>query len=137
MNLSPNKEIVIRFNKEVIEQGNVDSLYEILDEEFINHTPPPNMRNDREGILFNLIHVLRPAFSELRVEIYDQLEEGNKVTTRKSIFGVHTGEIMGVSPTLKKIKIDVIDIVHLRNNKYLEHWGINTLSNVLAELKKG
>jgi len=30
----------------------------------------------------------------------------------------------------------VIDIVRLKNGKYIEHWGINTLQTVLSELKK-
>ena len=43
---------------------------------------------------------------------------------------------MGIAPTGKQIKIDVIDIVRLKDGKYMEHWGINTLQTVIAELKK-
>lgn len=42
---------------------------------------------------------------------------------------------MGIEPTGKQIKIDVIDIVRLKDGKYFEHWGINTLQSVIAELK--
>jgi len=30
----------------------------------------------------------------------------------------------------------VIDIVRLQDGKYIEHWGLNTLQNVIAELQK-
>jgi predicted ester cyclase len=79
---------------------------------------------------------LRPAFPDLKVVIYDQIAEGDKVTTRKAILGTHLGTIMGVAPTERKVKIDVIDIVRVKDGKYLEHWGINNLYKVVEELKK-
>jgi hypothetical protein len=37
-NLEKNKEVVIRFNKEVIEQGNLDTFRQLMDNNFINRT---------------------------------------------------------------------------------------------------
>jgi predicted ester cyclase len=133
--LERNKEVVRRFNKEVIEQGNVDSFHDLMDNEFINRTAPP-ASNDANGMLYTFNNILRPAFSDLRVEIYDQIAEGDKVTTRKAIVGTHTGELMGIPPTFRKVEINVIDIVRLRNGKYFEHWGLNTLQNIISDLKK-
>ncbi len=133
-NLNSNKAIVIRFNKEVIEQGILTTFNKIMHSDFINRTAPPNA-NGADGMWHTFNTILRPAFPDLVVEIYDQLAEGDKVTTRKAIVGTHTGSLMGIPPTGKKIKIDVIDIVRLRDGKYFEHWGLNTLQTVLAELK--
>lgn len=133
--LEENKRAVKRFNKEVIEQCNYDSFLELMDTEFINRTAPPNA-NDSKGMWNTFFNILKPAFPDLKLEIYDQIAEGDKVTTRKAIIGTHKGVLMGVEPTLKQIKIDVIDIVRLKNGKYIEHWGINTLQTVLTELKK-
>lgn len=132
--MDKNKEVVIRFNKEVIEQGRLDTFNELMDNDFINRTAPPTM-NGSDGMWNTFNNILRPAFPDLVVEIYDQIAEEDKVTTRKAIIGTHTGSLMGILPTSKKIKIDVIDIVRLRNGKYLEHWGVNTLQTVLSELK--
>jgi predicted ester cyclase len=82
------------------------------------------------SIIFSDLHLV------LTVEIHDQIAEGDKVTTRKTITGTHTGPLMGIAPTNKLIRIEVIDIVKLRNGKYLEHWGLNTLQTVVADLKK-
>jgi len=132
-----NKEVVIRFNKEILEQGNEAAFHDLVSPEFINHTSAPNVSAGPDGILYTVKNILHAAFSDLHIEIYEQLEDGNKVTSRKSIFGTHTGELWGIQPTFKKIKIDVIDIVHVQNGKYIEHWGINTLSQVINELKNG
>ena len=133
--LENNKEIVRRFNKEVIEQGNLDSFRQLMDNDFINRTAP-TAANGADGMWNTFFNILRPAFPDLKVEIYEQIAEGDKVVTRKAITGTHKGKLFDISPTGKKIKIDVIDIVRVKDGKYIEHWGINTLQTVLSELKK-
>jgi predicted ester cyclase len=81
--------------------------------------------------------VLRPALSDLRVEIHDQVAEGAKVTSRKTIRGRHTGTLLGVAATDRDVAIDVIDIVRVEDGRYAEHWGVNTLAAVLAGLRQG
>ena len=44
-------------------------------------------------------NVLRPAFPDLAVVIYEQVAEGDLVTTRKAITGTHTGPLLGIPPT--------------------------------------
>lgn len=133
--LENNKETVRLFNKKVIEECDLDTFNTIMDKEFINRTAPDHS-NALEGMWHTFNTILKPAFSDLTVEIYDQIAEGDKVTTRKAITGTHTGVLMGIQPTNKKIKIDVIDIVRLHNGKYVEHWGLNTLQSVIAELQQ-
>jgi predicted ester cyclase len=132
--LEQNKAVVRRFNKEVIEECNLETFNEIMDKEFINRTAPL-ASNGADGMWHTFKNIMKPAFPDLAVEIYDQIAEADKVTTRKAIFGTHKGVLMDIPPTGKKIKIDVIDIVRLSNGKYIEHWGLNTLQAVIAELK--
>jgi predicted ester cyclase len=134
-NLEKNKEVVIRFNKEVIEQGNLDTFKQLIDNDFINRTAPITA-NGAEGMWNTFSNILRPAFPDLTVEIYEQIAEDDKVVTRKAIIGTHKGKLFDILPTGQRIKIDVIDIVRVKDGKYIEHWGINTLQTVLSELKK-
>ncbi|WP_342647450.1 ester cyclase [Mucilaginibacter sp. CSA2-8R] len=131
-----NKAVVRRFNEEVIEEGNIDSFNTLMDEHFINHSAPTGADNGPAGMINTFNNILRPAMPDLKVTIYQQVAEGDLVTTRKTISGTQTGELMGIAPSGKKISIDVIDIVRIKNGKYVEHWGINTLPVILAELKK-
>jgi predicted ester cyclase len=130
-----NKRVVIRFNKEVLEQGDRKSFDEIMHKDFINRTAPSNA-SDSTGLWNTLTTVLHAGFSDLKVDILDQVAEGDKVTSRKTITGTHSGTLMGVTPTNKRVVIDVIDIVHVKDGKYFEHWGINTLPVVINELRK-
>jgi predicted ester cyclase len=129
-----NKAIVLRFNKEVIEQGSLESFNELVAGDVINHAAPEGTPNGRESMRHFLLHVLRPGFSDLKVEILDQIAEGDRVTTRKVIYGTHTGEFMGLPPSHKKVVIHVIDIIRLHGDKYAEHWGMSNLSDIAREI---
>jgi predicted ester cyclase len=129
-----NKQVVIRFNKEILEQGSLETLKQIMHDEFINRSAPETA-NKKEDVFNNITKVLHKAFPDMKVEIYDQIAEDDKVTTRKAILATHLGEIQGIPATGKKVRIEVIDIVRVRDGKYYEHWGVNTLASVIADLK--
>ncbi|WP_294771479.1 ester cyclase [uncultured Rhodoferax sp.] len=137
MNTNAHTTVVRRFNKEVIEEGQRSSFEALMDADFINHSAPPGAPNGPESMWNTFQNVLRPALSQLQVQIHEQLCDGEKVTTRKSITGQHTGVLFGIAPTGRSISIDVIDIVHVRDGRYVEHWGLNTLPSVLAQLRGG
>jgi predicted ester cyclase len=97
--LNRNKAVVLRFNREVIERGDVTVFQELMAEDFVNRTAPPGMSRGSDGMLATFNTVLRPAFPDLRVEVHDQIAEGDKVTTRKTIRGTHRGPLLGIAPT--------------------------------------
>jgi predicted ester cyclase len=134
--LEKNKAVVKRFNKEVIEEGNAESWKELMDDAFINRTAPPGADNGPQGMLNTFNNILRPAFPDLKVTLFEQVAEDDLVTTRKAITGTHTGAFFGIPPTGRKITINVIDIVRVRDGKYWEHWGINTLPALRTLLSK-
>jgi predicted ester cyclase len=133
--LERNKAAVIRFNKEIIEKGDETAFQELIAHDFVNRTAAPGTPSGAEGMRSTFNRLLRPAFPDLRVEIHDQIAEGDKVTTRKTIHGTHRGEFMGIAPTGRPVAIEVIDIVRLRDGQYVEHWGVNTLPTVVAQLR--
>ncbi len=133
--LAANKAVVQRFNREVFERGDEAAFRELVAPDFVNRTAPPGTPPGPEGFLQMINQVLRPAFADLRVEIHDQLAEGDKVSTRKTLRGIHRGPIFGIPPTGRAVAIEVIDIVRVCDGRYVEHWGINTLSAVLAQLR--
>jgi predicted ester cyclase len=129
--LEMNKAIVRRFNKEVIEDGKVEVFHELVSPDVINRTAPAGTLNNGEAMLFLIMNVLRPAIPDLTVEIHDQIAEGDLVVTRKSLQGTHTKEFMTIKPSGKKVTIPIIDIIRLRDGKYIEHWGIRDMQQVI------
>ncbi len=131
-----NKEVVRRFNIEVIQNGSEADFRALMAPDFVNHAAPQGMPNGPDSMWNTFQNILRPALSNLTVTIHDQIAEADRVTTRKTISGVHTGTLMGVPATGRDVAISVIDIVRVEDGRYAEHWGLNTLSNVLAALAK-
>ena len=129
-----NKQIVIRFNKEYIERGNSKSFEELVAKDVVNHSAPPGTSKGADGMIHFLQEVLRTGFPDLTVEILDQVAEGDLVTTRKVIYATHSGDFMGIPPTGKKVIINVIDMIRLRQGKYVEHWGMSNIPEVRAQL---
>lgn len=131
-----NKEVVRRFNTEVIEQGDATAFESLMAAGFVNHSAPSGAPDGPQSMWNTFQNILRPALSNLTVTIHDQIAEGDRVTTRKTISGVHSGTLLGIPATGKQIAIQVIDIVRVEDGKYAEHWGLNTFTEVLAALTK-
>lgn len=132
--IEANKKIVRDFNLEVIQNGKFEFFQQIMHPEFVNHSAPENAQG-AANMWDTFSKILRPAFPDLVVTIHEQISERELVTTRKTIEGTHLGNLFGISPTGKRIKINVIDIVRIKEGKYFEHWGINDFAQVINELK--
>lgn len=118
-----NKSVVSRFNKEFIEQGDVRVFEELVAADFVNRSAATlNIPAGREGIKDYIMDVLRKALTDIKVEIFDQIAEGNTVVTRKAISGIQVGEFLGSPATNERIVMHAIDIVTLRDGQYVEHW---------------
>ena len=78
--------------------------------------------------------MLKPAFPDLKVVIHELVAEGDKVTTRKSFHATHKGEFFGVPASNKNVTMEVIDIIRLRDGKYVEHWGILDMQGLMGQI---
>lgn len=137
MSLDQEKAVVRRFNEQVIAGGDRAAFETLIAPDFVNRSAPPGFPDGPEGMWNTFENVLRPALTGLSVTIHDQVGEGDRVTTRKTISGRHTGSLLGVEATNRTIAIEVIDIVRVEDGRYAEHWGINNLPSVIAGLKQG
>jgi predicted ester cyclase len=129
-----NKLVVQTFNKEVIEEGNLAKLQLLIDDQFVNHHASPIIDSGPSGMLYTINRIVRPALTDFRLHILEQIEEGDLIATRKVVTGTHTGQIMGIKPTGKSVAIEVLEIVRIRDGKYAEYWGLNNLMEVLTHL---
>lgn len=131
-----NKEIVYRFNKEFIEQGRVETFHELVSPDFVHHTMPEGMAKGPKGFLRLFTEYLRPGFPELKVKIYDQIAEGDKVVTYKAFFARQRGSLLGLEPSMGWIKTEVVEISRLRDGRIVEQWNVMDLHAVLAKVRE-
>ena len=134
MSVAQNKALVQRYNKEVIESGNMNLLKQILTTDFTNHSALQGMSSGIDGMIYFFTGILHAAFSDIKVDIQDMIAEGDKVTTRKVITGTHQGALMGIPATGRQVAIKVIDILTVENGRIKEHWGENNFGSVIQGL---
>ena len=133
MSIEANKAIVLRFNREFLEQNNTEVLKEIVHTDFTNHTAPGTFPKNAEGLV-GFIGMLHSGFSDITIEIHEMIGENDIVCTRKTIHAKHTGEIMGHAPTGKQVAMNVMDMVRIKDEQYIDHWGRNDVMQVIASL---
>ncbi|HWI45710.1 MAG TPA: ester cyclase [Rubrobacter sp.] len=97
MSADENKALVRRFVDEVQSRGNIDALDEICSPEFVNHSAPPGVPSNCEGVK-QLTAMFRQAFPDSYFTVEDMMAEGDKVATRRTFHGSHQGEFMGIPP---------------------------------------
>ena len=116
-----NKAVVRRFIEEVQNAKNMDVFDELNAEDFVNLSAPPGLPSDREGGKMFLGGFLS-AFPDSQVTIDDMIAEGDRVATKKTFRGTHTGEFMGIAPTGNRVTLQYVDILRLRGGRIIEHW---------------
>ena len=122
-----------RFNKEVIEQGNVDLIDDLVAEDFIEHLPLPGQAQGPEG-LRDLIVMFRSAFPDIRIEWLVEAAEGDVVAGVSRVTATHQGEFMGIPPTGKQVSVLASDIARFRDGKFVERWGFFDQATMMEQL---
>ena len=128
-----NKALVRRFVDEVQSAGNIDLIDEICSSEFVNHSIPPGIPPDCEGIKI-LTAMFRGAFPDSYFTVEDMVAEGDKVVTRKTFHGTHEGEFMGIPPSGRSVSMGLIDIVRISEGRVVEHWSEGDSLGMMQQL---
>ena len=127
------KAVVRRNTEEVQSKGNFDLFEEVFADDFVDHTPQPNMIPDKAGVR-GLYRSLRAAFPDFRAEIHWQAADGELVTTYKTYHGTHQGTFLGVAPTGRKIHFESVDAMRVHNGRITDHWGVGNLLSLMQQL---
>src|SRR5262245_12585482 len=116
------KGIARRMIDEVLNANNLAVLDEILAADYVDHTVPPGLPPNREGIRL-LLQGLLAAFPDLHYEIEAELAAGDRIVQRLTGRGTQTGPLQGIPPTGKAATWSEIHIGRVVNGKIVEHWG--------------
>jgi predicted ester cyclase len=133
MSPDDNKRLVARFYEE-IDRGNIDAMDNLVDENYIDHNPPPfpGLPPGREGLkqAFRIFSKATPG----RHEIEDQIAEGDKVVTRMTSYGKHEGDLPGAPRTGNDLQMTSITIHRIANGKLVEKWAEKDVLGYLKQI---
>jgi steroid delta-isomerase-like uncharacterized protein len=123
MALDANKALVRRFVDEAQSRGNLAAIDEYLAPGFVDHSALPGFPDTRDGVRA-LFGALRQAFPDLQAEIHEQIAQGDRVVTRKTLRGTHQGDLFGVPASGRRVAFDVIDILRVDGGRITDHWNV-------------
>ena len=112
MSTEENKAIVRRWIEEGWNKRNVA----VADECYA-----PDLARD----LKEFVKQVFAAFPDFHVTIEDQIAQGDKVVTRYSTRGTHTGTWMGIAPTGVEMQDTGINISRISGGKVVESWQVD------------
>jgi steroid delta-isomerase-like uncharacterized protein len=128
-----NKAGFRRVYEEGLNEGNLAVADELIAPDFIDHEAHPGTSSGPES-LRQLITMLRTAFPDLRFEIEDLIAEGDTVAGRLTMNGTHTGPLMGMPPTGRKVRQAHMHFVRFLDGKAIEHWGVRDDMGMMRQM---
>ena len=126
-------DLIQRFYDEVLSQGNVGKVDDLVTDDVIDHEPFPGQPDGIDGVR-QFVGMMSTAFSDLKATIGPSLESGDLASAQVTITGRHTGEFMGVPASDKEFEIEAIDIIRVEDGKCAEHWGVTDNMALMQQL---
>jgi predicted ester cyclase len=139
MSTDEHKRVVSEFVRRCQDQHDLHFADEVFHPQFVNHYRPegrvmPSGERPASGFQVFYGQLLR-AFPDARMEINDQIAEGDLVSTRKTLRGTHRGELWGLAPTGNNVELEFIDIFRVADGMLIEHWTSMDLAALKSQMQ--
>jgi steroid delta-isomerase-like uncharacterized protein len=121
MSVDDNKEVIRAYVETIFNHKQVDRADELVASDYVDHAALPGQAPGLEGAKKKWAMYLA-GIPDLRVTIEELVAEGDKVGVRRSYAGTHRGELLGVPPTGKQVRVGGISIFRLAGGKIAEQW---------------
>ena len=122
-----------RFNEEVINQKKLDVIDELVSDDMVDHIPMPGQGPGREGVK-QAIAGFFEAFSDLRIEVVEEVTSGELVAQVVRFTGTHDGPLMGMPATGRSVSFLGADFGRVRDGRFVEHWGFVDQGGLMQQL---
>ena len=117
-----NKTIVRRFYEEVMGQGNVNLLDEIMTPDFADHGETLFGSLQGRDMLKQGITTSRMVLGDLHVQLHDFIADGEMVGVRGTMRCTQQGEFLGVAPSGNELTWNGLALFRVVDGKIMERW---------------
>jgi predicted ester cyclase len=122
-----------RFNDEVLTQGKVEVIDELVADDFVEHQAVPGMPEGKDAPRA-FTEMFRTAFPDMKVETLATAVDGDEVWIQSRMTGTHKGDFSGIAPTGKKVDVLMFDRIRIVDGKAVEHWGVADDMGMMTQL---
>ncbi len=117
---------------EVYNDHKMELWEEALAEDYVAHVNGHDIPSRDAGKGF--VEAFHAAFPNLRYHLDDTIVQGDKVVTRWTANGTHTGEFFGMPATNKDVSMIGITIFRIQNGQIAELWNVWDQNGLMQQL---
>jgi steroid delta-isomerase-like uncharacterized protein len=128
------RTLVRSYFEQVLRAGRIEELDTLLAPCFRSHSAS-GATVDRDGYRAAVAATLA-AFTDLEVELHDQIAEAGRIATRWSVTGTHSGIFAGLAATGRRVTVSGVHIHRIAHGQIIEHWEVLDLHGLLAQLQR-
>ncbi|GAA5059501.1 putative ester cyclase [Thermocatellispora tengchongensis] len=130
-----NRAVARRFYDEVVSQGKLEVLDEIVADDAHDHATPSGsgLRSGRAGFVEHVTW-LRGAVEGVTATVTDTVAEGDRVVVYWTIDGVQRGEVFGVPPTGRRFTGQSISTITFRDGRIVDYAVLPDRLGIVAQL---
>ena len=128
------RAIVERFCEEGFEKFNDEAVHELVTDDFHSHPWSVLGIPDGPESMKQFLGFMRSAFSKAHVSVEDVISEGDKVVARYVFEADHTGDLMGIGATGKRVRLPGIFIARIEDRKLAEYWREEDQLSMMQQL---
>lgn len=124
--MSPTSNLLLcrDFAQKMINERDLTRAPEFIADDSIHHefgdVPADFQRGPRAMATF--LNLYLRAFPDLRVHFEDAMADRDRVVTRWRLEGTHTGPLMGIAASGRRVSVEGIRIDRIDNGKIAESW---------------
>jgi steroid delta-isomerase-like uncharacterized protein len=130
------RELLERLHTELFASGDLATLDRFFAPDVVSHDMPPGFPQGIEGVRL-FFSAFREGMPDVEVRIDEIVAEGDRAAVATMIEGTHTGALMGVEPTGRRIAVRGIAMVRVADGRIVEHRGLTDTVGLLRQLSAG
>jgi steroid delta-isomerase-like uncharacterized protein len=128
-----NKAFVRRLYAEILNQGDLSALDQLVADDLVLHTSIAQMAPGRAGFR-QVLGMYLAAFPVQHIDLDDLIAAGSTVVARHTRYVAHSGEFMGVPPHGREAIVTGVAIFRIADRRIAELWLLDDLLSLLQQI---
>lgn len=132
---SEDNKLVVQSWAEAVARHDLEGIGDLFAEDAIVRVPlAPEPLVGRDGVRQFFAGIFN-AFSDFRPEIQEQIAEGERVITHALFLGTNDGELMGMPPSGRAVRLDVIHMDTVRDGQIQDDFAVLDRAALMEQLQ--
>src|SRR5262245_43616176 len=127
------KEVLHQALQALNSEGDKTAYFDLHDDSLVTHGIPVNFSADKQGMKEYYRKVWQ-AFPNAKYEFEHVVVDGNEAACIFSITGIQKGDLMGIPPSDRQVRINGMIFFRFKGSKIVERWEIIDLLSAARQL---